>query len=584
MYLDCKIRIPETQGKITVKTINSTPYVYLETGRTYSKEKKYNSPKRVCIGKRVIDQESFMYPNDKFLRYFPKEMLPTEKEGYRSGCLNVGAYFVIRKIVAEYKLDVMIARIIGRDAGLFIDLAAYSIITEDNAGQYYPDYAYDHPLFTDNMRIYSDSKVSDFLHETTTDQRIRFLNEWNAGRDHREKIYITYDSTNKNCQAGEIEMVEYGHPKDDQGKGIFNYSMAYDRNNREPLFYESYPGSIVDISQLQYTLKKAKAYGYKHVGFILDRGYFSKDNIHFMDANGYDFVIMVKGMKKLVSELILEVKGTFEEDRSCSIRSYKVSGTTIKRKLYADDKKERYIHIYYDDGKKARERGEFEDKIDHMGKKLKECQGLPVRPGGDFKKYFDLVYWHEGLEDEKFMSGIEMTEAINREIQLCGYFSIVTSEKMTAAEALDLYKSRDTSEKLFRGDKSYLGARSERVYSNESEDTKIFIEFVASIIRNRIYTLLKDEADRLDRRPNYMTVPAALKELEKIKILRGADNAYVLDHAVTATQKNILKAFGMTASNIQAQVNDLSSDLMRIEIEEFEAAAARQLDNEGSVR
>ena len=115
-------------------------------------------------------------------------------------------------------------------------------------------------------------------------------------------------------------------------------------------------------------------------------------------------------------------------------------------------------------------------------------------------------------------------------------------------------------------------------------DTKIFIEFVASIIRNRIYTLLKDEADRLDRRPNYMTVPAALKELEKIKILRGADNAYVLDHAVTATQKNILKAFGMTASNIQTQVNDLSSDLMRIEIEEFEAAAARQLDNEGSVR
>ena len=32
----------------------------------------------------------------------------------------------------------------------------------------------------------------------------------------------------------------------------------------------------------------------------------------------------------------------------------------------------------------------------------------------------------------------------------------------------------------------------------------------------------------------------------------------------------------MTASNIQAQVNDLSSDLMRIEIEEFEATAARQ--------
>lgn len=60
--------------------------------------------------------------------------------------------------------------------------------------------------------------------------------------------------------------------------------------------------------------------------------------------------------------------------------------------------------------------------------------GLPIRLRGDFIKYFELVYWHEGLDDEKFMSGIEKTETINREIQLCGYFVIVTSDKMTAQE------------------------------------------------------------------------------------------------------------------------------------------------------
>lgn len=36
-----------------------------------------------------------------------------------------------------YRLDEMLARIIGKDAGMFIDLAAYSIIEEDNVGQYY---------------------------------------------------------------------------------------------------------------------------------------------------------------------------------------------------------------------------------------------------------------------------------------------------------------------------------------------------------------------------------------------------------------------------------------------------------------
>lgn len=48
-----------------------------------------------------------------------------------------------------------------------------------------------HPLFTDKMRIYSDSKVADFITGITPDQSVGFLNEWNARRDHREKIYIS---------------------------------------------------------------------------------------------------------------------------------------------------------------------------------------------------------------------------------------------------------------------------------------------------------------------------------------------------------------------------------------------------------
>jgi transposase len=579
MYLGCRVKIPRDGGNITVKTINGTPYVYIERGRTYSKEKKYSIPKRTCIGKRDNEQPDFMFPNEKFLKFFPREALPSEKDGrIRSGCLHVGVFFVVRKIISDYKLDEMIARIIGQDAGLFLDLAAYSIITEDNAGQYYPDYAYNHALFTDDMKVYSDSKVSDFLKDVTVDQRIQFLNEWNAKRDHREKIYISYDSTNKKSQAGEIDMVELGHAKEGIEEDIFNYAVAYDRNNREPLFYESYPGSIVDVSQLQHTLKKAKSYGYEHIGFILDRGYFCKENIRFMDDNGYDFVIMVKGMKSLVSSLILEVQGSFENDRRNSIRAFKVSGTTVKRKLYAGDSEERYFHIYYDDGKKAGEREIFEDKIDRMSRKLRDLMGEPVRPGGDYKKYFDLVFWHEGLEDEKFMSGIERADVINREIQLCGYFVIVTSAKMTAEEALVLYKSRDASEKTFRADKSYLEARAECVYSNESVDTKIFIGFVATIIRSRIYTLLKDEAARLDKKPNYMTVPAAIKELEKIEMLKGADNEYNLDYAVTATQKTILKAFDMTADNIHRQARGLSADLLRIETGAFERQAAAQAE------
>ena len=99
-------------------------------------------------------------------------------------------------------------------------------------------------------------------------------------------------------------------------------------------------------------LEKAEGYGYKHIGFILDRGYFSRENIRFMDKKKYSFVIMVKGMKTLVKELVLEVRGTFEDRREYTIRSHHVNGITVTGKLFPSDEKNRYFHIYYNDGKK----------------------------------------------------------------------------------------------------------------------------------------------------------------------------------------------------------------------------------------
>ena len=562
MYYNFKVVIPDIKSKVYPQTVRGVTYINYEYDRVYKPDKKYNIPKRTTIGKICDDDPKMMYPNANYHKYFPDAELPADDAAMaRSSCLRIGAFVVIRKIMEDYGLENIISRIIGRDSGLFLDLVAYSIVTEGNAGQYYPDYAYNHPLFTNGMRIYSDSKVSEFLGWINADQITSFLNEWNGARDHRERIYISYDSTNKSCQAGEIEIAEFGKPKIDQGKPVFNYSVAYDSDNREPLFYEEYPGSIVDVSQLQYMLEKVKGYGYRRVGFILDRGYFSEANIHYMDKCGYDFVIMVKGLKKLVSELILESRGTFEESRKHSIREYRVSGMTVKQRLFQDDEEERYFHIYYSSYKYAAEREAVEAKVDRMAKYLSKQEGKPVRIEKSIGQYFDLYYFHEGQDDEKFMFGIERKWVVEQEIRLCGWFSIITSRKMTAREALCLYKSRDASEKLFRGDKSFLGNSCLHVHSDESADAKIFIEFVALIVRNRIYTRLKDEMEINERKLNYMTVPAALRELEKIEMVRLLDNIYRLDHAVTATQKTILGAFGMDAVHVKDASIEISGKL-----------------------
>lgn len=564
MYLDFLVKIPFVRGKITRRKKKDVVYIEYEYDRIYDPVRQYTFPKRVTIGKLSETDPELMQPNQNFLKYFLDAELPeTKNRTSRSSCLRVGAYFVLRKIIEEYNL----AELLGgyfeqRDLGLFLDLAVYSIIAENNAAQYYPDYIYNHPLFTNGMKQYSDSTVSDFLNSVTDDQSIGVLNSWNETRNHLEKIYISYDSTNKNCQAGDIEMVEFGHPKVDVGQPVFNYAVAYDTHNQEPLFYEKYPGSLNDISQLQFMLDKAFGYGYKKIGFILDRGYFSCENIQYMDKCGYSFVIMVKGMASLVNELVLQHKGTFESKRVNNIYEYGVYGKTVKHRLYAGDKKERYFHLYHSISKESAERAGIENRLNQMTLYLKKYQNKVKEFGPGFEKYFNLHY------DEKtqaFVLPEERCSVVERELDLAGYFCIITSEKMSAKEAIELYKSRDTSEKLFRGDKSYLGNKSIWVYSEESARAKIFVEFVAMILRCRMYTKLKEEMKNLEKKPNYMTVPVALKELEKIEMVRQLDNVYRLDHAVTANQKTILNAFGLDANHIKYYASELSKELKKAE-------------------
>ena len=555
MYFNTTVKIPEIKGKIITKKKGATTYILYQYGNEYNPEKQYSVPLRAIVGKACVDNPSLMFPNEKFQIYFPDTQLPEELPfAYRSCCLKIGSCAIIRKVLDEYKLMPMLRKRFGDDTGLILDLVSYLIVEEENAGQYYPDYAFTHPLHSEKMTIYSDSKVSRLLSSMTKDQCIGFLDDWNKYRDHKSRIYISYDSTNKNSEAGDIGIVEFGKAKDDKGLPVFNLSIAMDKTNRVPLFYEEYPGSITDVSQFTFMVDKVIEYGYRKIGFILDRGYFSKDNIRYIDENDYSFIIMCKGCKALVSSLVLENYGKFETKRESAIRSYKVYGTTVPGRLYEDDTKERYFHIYYNPAKQAAEREHLEQRIEKLRQFLDKHIGKDEKFGKTYQNYFRLLYDKKGI-----LRGVqERADVIEQELQLCGYFCIITSEKMTASQALSQYKGRDISEKLFRSDKTFIGSRSERVQSSQSMSSKIFIEFVALIVRNRIYNLLKEQMLRMDSRQKFMTVPAAIRELEKIEMVRRNGRSYKLDHAVTKTQKTILGSFGLDETNIKEIAEEIS--------------------------
>ena len=58
-----------------------------------------------------------------------------------------------------------------------------------------------------------------------------------------------------------------------------------------------------------------------------------------------------------------------------------------------------------------------------------------------------------------------------------------------------------------------------------------------------------------------MTVPAAIRELDKLEMVRLVDNVYRTDHAVTSTQKAIFKALGIDSLYIKEQMKKITEQL-----------------------
>ena len=76
--------------------------------------------------------------------------------------------------------------------------------------------------------------------------------------------------------------------------------------------------------------------------------------------------------------------------------------------------------------------------------------------------------------------------------------------------------------------------------------------------------IIADRADRrirIETRQKYLTVPAAIRELEKIEMVRCNNGSYKLDHAVTKTQKIILSSFGLDETDIRRDSEIFSKQL-----------------------
>lgn len=525
-------------------------YVYFNAQKIYIKDKKHNQNKRVLIGKMVDDQH--MNPNDNARIYFPDWFESISAPEY-SDTLSIGNTLIIKKVLEDIQLGNLIDSIFDNDASLMKDLIQYMIIEESTTIQHFPSLMRRLPIFS--KQVYSDVSIGRLLKEHISLQNKEvFLKSWNSMHQN-EAIYISYDSTNINTYSEGIDIAEFGHAKDDEELPIVNLSYAIDQDKGIPLFYEIYPGSLIDNSQLIYMIDKAKEYGYEDIGVILDRGYFSSKNIQYIEKAGYDVIMMVKTNQVVIQSLIMKYLLQIADKMECYIHSYGVYGKTVKSKLYQDNDKEYYVHIYYDGEKANNQRmtllNSYQKLEEEIKKKTDETKLNRREDMKRFEKGFKMRF-----DDNGYLIKYERRKAkIQKEIDVMGYFVIVTSKEMTATKALEIYRDRDSVEKLFRSLKSELGYNRFRVHEDVSLENKTFITFLANIVRNEIY--VKTKKIREKNRKDY-TVPGIIHEMEKVEITKNTNNQYIRKYGLTKKQKEIIKQFEIGDTDLTRFIKEIN--------------------------
>ena len=84
------------------------------------------------------------------------------------------------------------------------------------------------------------------------------------------------------------DLTEYGNKYNKTGKEQFNLLMAYDIESSKPVLSKIYPGSILDKISIKDIIS---TYSLKNKLFIIDSGFYSKENIELFSSEGNKYII-----------------------------------------------------------------------------------------------------------------------------------------------------------------------------------------------------------------------------------------------------------------------------------------------------
>lgn len=243
----------------------------------------------------------------------------------------------------------------------------------------------------------------------------------------------------------ENDLSEKGYKFNKLGEPQMNLLMAYDVNTCIPLMSKIYEGASSDKISIRDFLNQVEL---KDMLFILDRGFYSAENIKLLSNNGNQYIIPlgknIAACKKAVSSLDMQDRFMYQKGKKASVVEYKdekINGVRIL--TYRD------LNI---------SAAEQENYLRHMAKG-------------------DPAFTKEGLEQTRLLMGVSVLQT--------------SMMDKTPYDIYVLYKKRWTIETYFNYFKNQAGyscLHSEDYYKTQG---LAFIMLVSSLIHQEMHQLSK---------------------------------------------------------------------------------------------
>ena len=126
------------------------------------------------------------------------------------------------------------------------------------------------------------------------------------------------------CESGENDLAEKGYKFKKLGEEQVNLLMAYDVNTGVPLVSRIYEGASNDKVSVKDFVDQVEM---KDMLFIVDRGFFSNDNINLFSSNGNEYIIPLAknqdGCKKAVHSLEMHDRFLYQKGKKAAVVEYK---------------------------------------------------------------------------------------------------------------------------------------------------------------------------------------------------------------------------------------------------------------------